>query len=73
MRQVLYIAQKHGGFSQDNRQALDELGWGDFIEVLPMLEYLVQQDLLIRQEYTTGIHFIVAGRAQKATQLPPIK
>ena len=71
VRQLLYIAHRHGGFSQDNRKALDELGWGDFIEVLPMLEYLVQQDLLARQEYTTGIRFIVTGRAQKAALLPP--
>lgn len=72
VRQLLYIAQKHGGFSQDNRKALDELGWGDFIEVLPMLEYIAQQDLLARQEYTTGIRFIVTGRALKAAQLPPL-
>lgn len=72
VRQLLYIAQKHGGFSQDNRRALDELGWGDFIEVLPMLEYLVQQDLLVKDEaYTTGIRFIVSERARKAAMLPP--
>ncbi|RMD57373.1 hypothetical protein D6833_13995, partial [Candidatus Parcubacteria bacterium] len=67
VRQLLYIAQKHGGFSQDNRRALDELGMGDFIEVLPMLEHLVQRDLLTKDEtYATGIRFIVTGRAQKA-------
>ena len=71
--QLLYIAQKNGGFSQDNRRALTELGWGDFIEVLPMLDYLVQRDLMIRQDYTSGIRFIVAPRAEKAAALllPP--
>ena len=71
VRQLLYIAQKNGGFSQDNRKALTELGWGDFIEVLPMLDYLVQRDLMIRQDYTSGIRFIVAPRAEKASVLLP--
>jgi len=71
VRQMLYIAQKNGGFSQDNRKALAELGWGDFIEVLPMLDYLVQRDLMTRQEYSTGIHFIVTPRAEKAAMLLP--
>ncbi len=71
VRQLLYIAQKNGGFSQDNRKSLTELGWGDFIEVLPMLDYLVQRDLMIRQDYTSGIRFIVAPRAAKAAVLFP--
>jgi Cdc6-like AAA superfamily ATPase len=71
VRQLLYIAQKNGGFAQDNRRSLDELGWGDFIEVLPMLDYLVQRDLMIRQDYTSGIRFIVAPRAEKAAALLP--
>ena len=71
VRQLLYIAQKHGGFSQDNRKALDELGWGDFVEVLPLLDYLVQRDLMIRQDYTGGMRFIVSARAAKAAELPP--
>ncbi len=72
VRQMLYITQKNGGFSQDNRKALAELGWGDFIEVLPMLDYLVQRDLMSKQDYTTGIRFIVTPRAEKAAMpLPP--
>jgi hypothetical protein len=71
VRQLLYIAQKHGGFSQDNRKALDELGWGDFIEVLPLLTYLEQRDLMTRQDYAGGIRFIVSARAEKAAELPP--
>jgi len=71
VRQMLYIAQKNGGFSQDNRQALTELGWGDFIEVLPMLDYLVQRDLMTRQDYATGIRFIVTPRAERAAMLLP--
>jgi len=71
VRQLLYIAQKHGGFSQDNRKALDELGWGDFVEVLPLLDYLVQRDLMIRQDYAGGMRFIVSARAAKAAELPP--
>jgi len=71
VRQLLYIAQKNGGFSQDNRKALAELGWGDFIEVLPMLDYLVQRDLMVRQDYASGIRFIVTPRAEKAAMLLP--
>lgn len=68
VRQLLYIAQKHGGFSQDNRKALDELGWGDFVEVLPLLDYMVQRDLMVRQDYAGGMRFIVSARAEKAAQ-----
>lgn len=71
VRQLLYIAQKHGGFSQDNRKALEELGWGDFMEVLPLLTHLEQRDLLTRQDYAGGMRFIVSARAEKAAQLPP--
>lgn len=71
VRQLLYIAQKHGGFSQDNRKALDELGWGDFLEVLPLLDYMVQRDLMICQDYASGMRFIVSARAVKAAELPP--
>ncbi|MFZ1598918.1 MAG: AAA family ATPase [Anaerolineae bacterium] len=71
VRQLLYIAQKNGGFSQENRRALGDLGWGDFIEVLPMLDYLVQRDLMIRQDYSSGIRFIVAPRAEMAAALLP--
>jgi hypothetical protein len=71
VRQLLYIAQKNGGFSQENRKALAELGWGDFIEVLPMLDYLVQRDLMVRQDYSSGIRFIVTPRAEKAAMLLP--
>jgi hypothetical protein len=70
IRHALYVAQKYGGFSQDNRRALEELGMGDFIEVLPFLDTLQQRDLLIRQEYTGGIRFRVAPRAAWAA-LPP--
>ncbi|HID64224.1 MAG TPA: hypothetical protein EYP49_16010 [Anaerolineae bacterium] len=70
VRQLLYIAQKHGGFSQDNRKALNELGWGDFLEVLPLLDYMVQRDLMIRQDYAGGMCFIVSARATKAAELP---
>lgn len=66
IRQLLYIARKHGGISQQNRGALDELGWGDFIEILPVLDYLVQQDLLIRENTIGGLRFIVAPRAERA-------
>ena len=71
MRQLLYVAQKNGGFSQDNRKALNELGWGDFLEVLPLLEYLVQRDLMVRQDYAGGLRFIVSSRAAKAAESPP--
>lgn len=72
VRHMLYVAQRNGGFSQDNRKALAELGLGDFIEVLPMLDYLVQRDLMTRQEYSTGIRFIVTPRAEKAAMLLPL-
>ena len=73
IRQLLYIAQKHGGFSQHNRKPIEELGWGDFIELLPVLDHLVQRDLLIKQEYIGGIRYIVAPQAQKAALLlPPV-
>lgn len=71
VRQLLYIAQKHGGFSQENRKALDELGWGDFLEVLPLLEYLVQRDLMVRQDYVGGMRFIVSPRAERAAEEQP--
>lgn len=71
VRQLLYIAQKHGGFSQDNRKALDELGWGDFLEVLPLLDYLVQRDLMIRQDYASGMRFIISPRAERAAEEQP--
>ncbi|PKO22294.1 MAG: hypothetical protein CVU38_10300 [Chloroflexi bacterium HGW-Chloroflexi-1] len=70
VRQLLYVAQKHGGFSQDNRRALDELNWGDFLEVLPLLDYLVQRDLMVRQDYTGGMRFVISPRAEKAAQQP---
>ncbi len=69
-RQLLYIAQKHGGFAQENRKALAELGWGDFVEVLPLLDYLVQRDLMVRQDYAGGMRFIVSTRAEKAARDP---
>jgi len=71
MRYLLYVAHKHGGFSQDNRKALNELGWGDFLEVLPLLDYLVQRDLMVRQDYAGGMQFTVSPRATKAAELPP--
>jgi hypothetical protein len=70
VRQLLYVAQKHGGFSQDNRRALEELNWGDFLEVLPLLDYLVQRDLMVRQDYTGGMRFVISPRAEKAAQQP---
>lgn len=71
MRYLLYVAHEHGGFSQDNRKALSELGWGDFLEVLPLLDYLVQRDLMVRQDHAGGMQFIVSPRATKAAELSP--
>ncbi|MCS6846805.1 MAG: AAA family ATPase [Anaerolineae bacterium] len=70
IRQLLYIARKYGGISQQNRRALDELGLGDFIEILPVLDYLVQRDLLVRENTIGGLRFIVSSRAERAA-LPP--
>ncbi|MBK9231283.1 MAG: hypothetical protein IPO15_10580 [Anaerolineae bacterium] len=36
-----------------------------------MLDYLVQRDLMIRQDYSSGIRFIVAPRAEMAAALLP--
>lgn len=66
VRYLLYIAQKYGGFSQDNRKSLQELKKDDFIEILPLLDELVQKDLMYREDDETGPHFFVAPRASKA-------
>lgn len=69
VRQLLYIAHKYGGFSQDNRKALQELNRDDFIEVLPLLEELVEKDLMYREEGMSGPRFLVSPRAETAASL----
>jgi len=36
-----------------------------------LLEYLVQRDLMVRQDYAGGLRFIVSSRAAKAAESPP--
>jgi hypothetical protein len=70
VRHWLYVAHKNGGLSQANRKALDELGMSDFFELLPILDYLIQQDFLVRQDHVSGIRYIVPPRAELAAKLP---
>ena len=51
MRHLLYIAKQPGGVSEDvHDEVLDELNVKTYIELLPDLDNLVQQDLLIRMD-----------------------
>jgi hypothetical protein len=68
MRSVLAIASRTpGGFSPEMPdEALDELGFTTFVELMPLAEYLVANDLMIRQEYEGGVRYIVADLASRA-------
>jgi hypothetical protein len=68
MRSVLAIASRTpGGFSSEMPdEVLDELGFTTFVELMPLAEYLVANDLMIRQEYEGGVRYIVADLASRA-------
>lgn len=68
MRSVLAIASRTpGGFSPEMPDGvLDELGFTTFVELMPLAEYLVANDLMIRQEYEGGVRYIVADLASRA-------
>jgi len=68
MRSVLAIASRTpGGFSPEMPdEVLDELGFTTFVELMPLAEYLVANDLMIRQEYEGGVRYIVADLASRA-------
>jgi len=52
-------------------EVLDELGFTTFIELMPLTEYLVANDLMIRQEYEGGVRYIVADLASRAASATP--
>lgn len=68
MRSVLAIASRTpGGFSPEMPdEALDKLGFTTFVELMRLAEYLVANDLMIRQEYEGGVRYIVADLASRA-------
>lgn len=68
MRSVLAIASRTPvGFSPEMPdKSLDELGFTTFVELMPLAEYLVANDLMIRQEYEGGVRYIVADLASRA-------
>lgn len=70
MRSVLAVASRTpGGFSPEMPdEALDELGFTTFVELMPLAEYLVANDMMIRQEYEGGVRYIVADLASRAAR-----
>jgi hypothetical protein len=59
VRHILHVAQKVGGFSEDlDDEILDQLGVTTFVELLPAVNYLIQNDLMIRLDYERGIRYI---------------
>ena len=69
MRSILSVAKNYGGFSSDmSDDALDKLGMTTFVELIPMADYLVANDLMVRQEYEGGVRYAVADIAEKAAE-----
>jgi len=69
MRAVLAVAKRYDGFSSEMPdEALDKLGLTTFIELIPLADYLVANDLMVRQEYEGGVRYTVADIAAKAAQ-----
>lgn len=65
VRQVLQIARRQGGFAEDMPlEVLDELGFSTFAEVLPLIDYLMRNDLLVRREDGDVARFIPSALAQ---------
>jgi Cdc6-like AAA superfamily ATPase len=69
VKHLLYVAQKYGGVSQSNRQAIKELNKDDFIEIIPMLEELVHKDLMYRDDDENGPRYLVSARAEQAAKV----
>lgn len=54
------------GFSPEMPdEALDKLGFTTFVELMPLADYLVANDLAIRQEYEGGVRYTVWDIAAK--------
>lgn len=69
MRAVLRVARSYGGFSSEMPdEALDRLGLTTFVEVLPLADYLVANDLMVRQDYEGGARYVVSDIAVKAAE-----
>lgn len=69
MRAVLAVAKSYGGFSTEiPDEALDRLGLTTFIELIPLADYLVANDLMVREEYEGGVRYRVADIAAKAAE-----
>jgi hypothetical protein len=59
LRRLLYIAYEAGGISEDIAdQYLEQLGALTFVQLLPMLKPLEEQELLVRKEDETGYRFL---------------
>ena len=66
MRAVLTVAKNYGGFSSEMPdEALDQLGFTTFVELMPLADYLVANDLMVRQEYEGGVRYTVSDIAAK--------
>jgi hypothetical protein len=66
MRAILTVAKNYGGFSSEMPdEALDKLGFTTFVELMPLADYLVANDLLVRQEYEGGVRYTVSDIAAK--------
>jgi AAA ATPase domain len=69
MRAVLTVAKNYGGFASEmSDEALDRLGVTTFVELIPLADYLVANDLMVRQEYEGGVRYAVADIAEKAAE-----
>jgi hypothetical protein len=69
MCSILSVAKNYGGFSSDmSDDALDKLGMTTFVELIPMADYLVANDLMVRQEYEGGVRYAVSDIVQKASE-----
>ena len=69
MRAVLTVAKNYGGFSVDMPDdALDRLGVTTYVELIPLADYLVANDLMVRQEYEGGVRYAIADIASKAVE-----
>lgn len=59
LRRLLYVAYEAKGISEDiTDQYLDRIGVLTFVQLLPMLKALEEQELLIRQETESGYRFV---------------
>ena len=66
MRYILEVLGESGGLSEDTSfEVLDRLGVHTFLEAIPILENLVQNDLLVKLEDERGLKYVLNPLVEK--------